>query len=84
MDDLRWYKIFVVKFQMSTRDAEDGSFKSYLTNIGIDLNTATRDLFHSMGWSLEWNLNNHKYNMISHGKSSCIVLNAWCMPKHLS
>ena len=28
MDDLSWYKIFTMKFQMSTCDAGDGSFIS--------------------------------------------------------
>ena len=29
IDDLRWYKIFIVKFQKTTCDAGDGSFISY-------------------------------------------------------
>ena len=29
LDDWRWYKIFIVKFQISTCDAEDDSFISY-------------------------------------------------------
>ena len=46
-----------------------------LTNISIEhfLNTATRDLFHSMRWSPRLNLNNPKWKMISRGKSSCII-----------
>ena len=54
----RSYKIFIVKFQMSTCDAGDGIFKSYLTNISIEhsLNTTTKGLLHSITrgkWSLE-------------------------------
>ena len=47
-----------------------------LTNISIEhfLNTATRNLFHSVGWSPGLNLNNSKWNMMSHGKSSCIIV----------
>ena len=30
MDDLLWYNIFIVKFQMYTCDAGDGSFISYV------------------------------------------------------
>ena len=45
------------------------------TNINIEhvLNTATRDLFHSMRWSPWMNLYNPKWKMISPGKSSCII-----------
>ena len=47
MDDLRWYKIFIVKFKMS---ACDDSFISCISE--HFLNTARRDLFHSMGWAI--------------------------------
>ena len=73
MDDI--YKIFIVKVQMSTCDAGDGSSYRILTDINIEhfLNTATRDLLHSMDWSPGLNLNNPKWNVISNGKSSCII-----------
>ena len=46
-----------------------------LTNISIEhfLNIATRDLFHSVRWSLRLNLNNTKRKMIPQYKSSCII-----------
>ena len=65
MDNWRWYKVFIVKFRMSTCDAGDGIFKSYLTNIstGHSLNTATKGLLHSVWWYLitrsgKWSLKN--------------------------
>ena len=64
---------------MSSYDAGDAVVSCrILTTIGIEhlLNTATRDLFHSIGWSWELNINNSKWNMISHGKSFSIILNA--------
>ena len=70
MDNLRWYKIFIVKFQMSTCDAGDGIFKSYLTNISTEhsLNTTTKGLLHSVWWyfitqSGKWYLK--KYSPVS-------------------
>ena len=60
MDELMWYKVFIVKIQMCTCDA--GMVVSYrmLTNISIEhfLNTTERDLFHSMRCSPRLNLNN--------------------------
>ena len=54
MDYWRCYKIFKVKFQMSTCDAGDGIFKWYLTNISTEhsLNTTTKGLLHSVWWYL--------------------------------
>ena len=38
MDDLRWNKIFIVNFQISTREAGDGSFISYFKKYQQELN----------------------------------------------
>ena len=75
MDDLSWYKMSIVKFQMSTCDVGVVVSDSILTNFRIEhfLNTAITDLFHSMSLSPGLNLNNPKWNAISHGKSSCMV-----------
>ena len=49
-----------------------------LTNISSEhfLNTATKDLFHSMRWFSRLNLNNPKWKIIFRGKSPCIILYA--------
>ena len=67
---LIWYKIFMVKFQMSTCNAGDGIFKSYLTNISTEhsLNTTMEGLLHSVWWYLiirsgKWSLK--KYSPVS-------------------
>ena len=67
---------FIVKFQMSTCDAGDGIFKSYLTNISTEhsLNTTTKGLLHSVWWYLttrsgKWSLK--KYSPVSYLNDLC-------------
>ena len=70
VDKKMWYKSFIVKFQMSTRDAGDGIFKPYFTNVSNEhsLNTLTKGLLHSVWWYLitrsgKWPLK--KYSPVS-------------------
>ena len=67
-------KIFIVKFQMSTCDAGDGIFKSYLTNISTEhsLNKTTKGLLHSITRSGKWSLE----------VLSCIIVVLF-MPQHI-
>ena len=73
MGDLRWYQIFIMKCLHMTQEMVV-SFR-ILTTIGIEhfLNTAPRDLFHSVGWSPGLILNSPKWNMISQHQFKCMM-----------
>ena len=71
MDDLRWYKMFIVKFQMSPFDAVDGSFISYFKEYQHLIFHKHSDMkvvplsvviFDNPGWG-----------MVPQGISSCII-----------
>ena len=71
---------------MPTCDAGDGSFISYINEYQHwTFPKHSRERFVTLnGLIPRLNLNNPKWNMIPHCKSSCIVLNVWCVPQHIA